>query len=279
MISLKQKIDDSAVLLRSKWAGEDTPIAFLRFADGFATDALLDEEIFSLPLTELPGIPKTSASTSPKLVYGRCGNNGLLLQAGRYCVYDGFGTDPCVLPVCAAVRAGVENILCVDWCGSMRSELKPGTWIVLTDYINGMGTSPLIGNFDIVDDPFVDMTDAFSQELNADFINAAAEENLSPRLVVGYSHCGPQFLSPAEIAMVQNSGADVVTMSLIPEAIAVHALGAKITAVALVTHAAAQYGRRRICKADITEECRYNSATAIKSIRNLIAKLSVEATP
>ena len=62
---------------------------------------------------------------------------------------------------------------------------------------------------------------------------------------------GPTLETPAEYQYVRNTGADAVGMSTVPEAIAAHALGAKILAISLVTNAAAGITGEKLNHAEV----------------------------
>ena len=60
----------------------------------------------------------------------------------------------------------MEQVVLTNACGGINREFAPGTLMLLTDFINMMGTKPLIGPNDERFGPrFPDMTEPYSLEL------------------------------------------------------------------------------------------------------------------
>ena len=109
--------------------------------------------------------------------------------------------------------------------------------MLISDHINFTGQSPLTGPlppppFDV---RFVDMTGAYSPRLRA------AARAVDPSLAEGVyaAFRGPQFETPAEVAMAARAGADLAGMSTVLETIAARHLGLEVLACSLVTNQAA----------------------------------------
>src|SRR5205085_11089493 len=95
----------------------------------------------------------------------------------------------------------------------------------------------------------VDLPDLYAARLRA----LAREVDSSLREGV-YAHWpGPAFETPAEIRMLRTLGADMVGMSTVPEAIAAHALGAEVLALALPTNWAAGIADEKLSHLDVIE--------------------------
>ncbi len=266
---LAEQIPAAAAALPALFPAWDAPEAVVQLGTGFLVENLLDAVEGKAVSADLPGMP---AAPSPAghpmtVLLGRCGSRQVLVFHGRRHLYEGFGIGPCVLPVAAAVRAGVPRVILLSSVGGVREDLKPGTVMVVTDYINNLGASPLAGNQSLAGDrPFPEMRTAFSLELGAQFTNAAAECGICARLGVYQANLGPQFETPAEVIAARRNGADVVGMSLVPETIIARAMGAEVLGIALVANKAAAHTARPPDHEDSLEAGRYRSPAIMRAL-------------
>ncbi|MGA2933106.1 MAG: purine-nucleoside phosphorylase, partial [Acidimicrobiales bacterium] len=131
--------------------------------------------------------------------------------------------------------AGCGTVILTAAVGGIRPDLATGSIMVVEDQLNLTGCSPLSGP------DFVDMADAYSPSLRrlALATPGPAAPGLSPRPGVYAQVLGPQFETPAEVAMLRTAGADVVGMSMALETIAARRAGAEVLGLAVVTNAAA----------------------------------------
>jgi len=248
-----------------------SPVALFQFSSGYDISFLIDEELGSLPLNDLPDIPLLPHPyESPhQLKLCRCAKQQVLILQGHHHLYDGYGINPCVLPIYAAALCGVRNFFLVDICSGIKSKLKPGHWVLITDYINNLGTSPLIGNPVLSNSHFLNMNEPFSHKLTTKLINAGKTVNFSPFLGVLQANLGPQFETPAEVKIAIKNGADVLSMGVVPETIMAHALGASVVSVCLVTNTAA-CNTRLPQKNEIIAECDFCSPQIISAFRQML---------
>ncbi|MBA3333581.1 MAG: purine-nucleoside phosphorylase, partial [Actinobacteria bacterium] len=116
----------------------------------------------------------------------------------------------------------------------------PGMLVLITDHINLMGTSPLVGpNDDALGPRFPDMSDAYDPELRRIAREAAGRLGLEVGEGVYAAWLGPQFETPAEIRFGRAVGADLAGMSTVPEVIAARHLGIRCLGISVVTNMAA----------------------------------------
>jgi len=274
MAGLRTRAETAAAWLREQFPDWRDPAAMVQLGPGFTGAGLFDEELGAVPLAGTPGLPAAATAAAgaagPEWRLGRCGEVQVLLVTGRHYLYEGGGPEPCVLPVCAAALAGIPDFILVDAGGGIREEFKPGTWVLLTDCINNLGASPLIGNPDLGPDPFPDMNDAFSQALNAEVVNGSAAVGLTFRLGAAQINPGPQFDSPLEVAAARRNGADLIGNGLILETIALRALRRRVTGLLLSTCLTASYAARPPTRQDVLEASRYCSARLMRGLRRCL---------
>ncbi len=269
--NLSSRMHAGATALRECFSALNEETVLLQVGTGFDETGLLEDVCGPVPLGDLFPGPRAASPAGHSLdaLFGRSGSQSVLLVRGRRHLYENLGMDECVLPVCASCAAGVRRIIQVSAVGSVRSELKPGTVVAVTDMINNLGTSPLAGNQAMLNTPFPDMTHTFSQQLIGEFINAAAQVGLYPRLGVYQANLGPQFETPAETEIACRNGADVVGMSLVPEALVAHALGANVLGIAIVANQAARAGGRECSHSNVLETVRDASCTVVRALQRL----------
>lgn len=263
MNALKTKATVAATYLREIFPGREVPAFFVQTGSGFRVDSLLDEVDVSLPLSDLPHMPDAASPPGHalRLLSGWTDNIPMLVCAGRRHLYEGFGTLPCVLPVCAAGLAGISSVVLIAAAGGVNPDYSPGTVMVLTDYINNLGTSPLVGTQALGSTFFPAMHEAYSPWLTSSFLNVTAPSPLSPRVGTYQANLGPQYETPAEVEIARRNGADAVGMSTVLETIAARALSMEVLGLALITNTAASVA---------------GAAPVHSEVRNLSAKMSPE---
>ena len=133
----------------------------------------------------------------------------------------------------------MEQVVLTNACGGINREFAPGTLMLLTDFINMMGTNPLIGPNDERFGPrFPDMTEPYSLELRNLAKQTADELGISYQEGVYLGFMGPCYETAAEIHAFAGMGADAVGMSTVPETMVCNYLGMKVLAVSCITNMA-----------------------------------------
>jgi purine-nucleoside phosphorylase len=162
----------------------------------------------------------------------------MLVLGGRPHLYEGLTPVDVVHPLRMGLAAGCHTVVLTAAAGGIRDDLVPGSVMVVDDQLNLTGRSPLVGP------EFVDLVDAYAPRLRT--LALAAPEPaagvLAARPGVYAQLPGPQFETPAEIAMLRTLGADVVGMSMALETVAARQAGAQVLGLALVTNPAAAAG-------------------------------------
>ncbi|MDR3710233.1 MAG: MTAP family purine nucleoside phosphorylase [Capsulimonadaceae bacterium] len=142
----------------------------------------------------------------------------------------------------ALAALGVSGIVATSAVGSVKREISPGTMIVLDDFIDLRG-----GVTTLFEAPrrvrHADFSEPFSEQLRLFILEEAAilgTERTSAPLVypAGVYLCvnGPRYETPAEIRAFATLGADVVGMTVAPEAILARELDLPYANAAIVTN-------------------------------------------
>jgi len=226
-------------------ASPQRPRVALVLGSGLAGLADVAEDAVSIPYGELDGFPKVGsvAGHAGRLVLGLLGGVPVMLFNGRAHQYQGVSALDAAYPARLAAAVGCEVLVVTNAAGGLADDLSVGDLIVLSDHINLMGTSPLIG-WSGPDGgvPFIPMRDAYDSALRAIMHEVAGEQGVALRDGVYVGLLGPSYETPAEVSMLRGLGGDVVGMSTVPETIAARALGLKVLGMSLVTNVAAGFG-------------------------------------
>lgn len=121
--------------------------------------------------------------------------------------------------------------------GSLHASLRPGSLMLVSDHLNLVQRSPLVGEQG--DGRFVDMSNAYCPQLREQARNAALAAGTPLAEGVYAWLMGPQFETPAEIRMLQSFGAQAVGMSTVPETIIARHAGLRVLALSMMTNMAA----------------------------------------
>ncbi len=210
---------DIALVLGSGWGG--------------AAD-LLGETLAEVPAGDVPGfrapvVAGHGATIRSVRVTGSGQPRHALVLGSRTHYYEGRDAQAVAHGVRTAAAAGVQTLVLTNGCGGLRSELLPGTPVLISDHINLTGTSPLTGA------TFVDLTEVYSPRLRE--IARQVDPELTEGVYVQFP--GPHYETPAEVRMAALLGGDLVGMSTALEAIAARHVGLEVLGLSLVTNQAA----------------------------------------
>jgi xanthosine phosphorylase len=203
---------------------------------GGLADAVVDPVI--IPYADLSGFPRPTVSGhAGRLLLGSSAGLPVAVMQGRVHGYEGGGFGAMATAIRTLKAAGAEILFLTCAAGSLRSEVGPGRLVAISDHINLLGFSPLVGpNDDSAGPRFPDMTDAWDPGLRVLLTKAA--EDAGVRLTEGVYAAvpGPSFETPAEVRMLGLLGADLVGMSTAPECVLARHCGLKAAGVACVTN-------------------------------------------
>lgn len=190
-----------------------------------------------IPYAEIPHFPRPSVeSHAGELIVGTLGGKPTAVLSGRAHYYEGYSMREVTFPVRVLRALGVDTLVVTNAAGGMNPLYVAGDIAIVVDHINLMGDNPLIGpNEDSLGPRFPDMSEPYDRSLISLVQGIALSERIRLREGVFVGVAGPNLETRAEYRFLRWAGADLVGMSLIPEAIvAVHA-GMRLLAFAVVT--------------------------------------------
>jgi purine-nucleoside phosphorylase len=210
---------------------------------GSGLGGLADEvqERVEIPYAEIPGWPvSTAVGHAGVLVVGTVGDVPIVVMRGRAHLYEGVGADRAVFGVRVLGRLGVRTLVVTNAAGAINESFRPGQLVLISDHVNLMGTSPLVGgNDDTLGPRFPDLSDAYDPALREAARKAAARVGIEVGEGVYAAWLGPQFETPAEIRFMRAIGGDLAGMSTVPEVIAARHMGIRCLGISVVTNMAA----------------------------------------
>ena len=202
----------------------------------------LADEISSplrIPYRDIPGFPEPGvAGHKGELVAGLLEKVPVLVQAGRFHLYEGHDAATAALPVRVFARLGVKTLIVTNAAGGIRPTFGSGTLMLIADHINLMFHNPLVGPVLEGEERFPDMSDPYDREMRTLAREAAREAHVALEEGVYVALLGPSYETPAEVRMLARLGADAVGMSTVPEVIAARALGIRCLGFSIVTNPA-----------------------------------------
>ncbi len=187
---------------------------------------------------DIEGFPLPSVSGhAGDMLLGTVSGKRVAVLRGRAHAYE-HGNAAVMRPVIETLaQAGVPRLILTNAAGSLNTDMRPGSIMLINDHINFSGMNPLIGEEG--DKGFVSMTDAYDGKIGGAFKQAAASASLKLYEGVYIWFSGPSFETPAEIRAAKIWGADAVGMSTVPEVILARRFGIRVAALSVITNLAA----------------------------------------
>jgi inosine/guanosine/xanthosine phosphorylase family protein len=197
------------------------------------------EEAASFSFTDLPGFPPSGVpGHEGRLVLGRLAGVPVAAFFGRAHFYEGHGMDvPALLPRLSK-ELGADTMLLTAAVGGLVPGEAAGTVVILADHLNMMGVAPLRGWRDGDGMPtFIATTGVYDEALRDLAFERAQALGIPSSMGVYAAMSGPAYETPTEVRMLQATGATVVGMSMVPEALPATALGMRVLGVCSLTNA------------------------------------------
>jgi purine-nucleoside phosphorylase len=190
-----------------------------------------------IPYAEIPGFPATTVEGhAGELVLGTLGGKPAAILNGRVHYYEGYSMAEVVFPVRVARALGARTLIATNAAGGLNPLYAPADIVAVVDHVNLMGDNPLVGkNEEALGPRFPDMSEPYDRAWLALAKQVALEEGIPLREGVLAGVAGPNLETRAEYRFLRWAGADLVAMSLVPEAIAAVHGGLRVLAFAVVT--------------------------------------------
>lgn len=247
-----EKAAEAAEFIKSRYARPIKTAIVLGSGLGAFAEELKDA--VRIPYDEIPHFSESTVEGhAGQLVLGELDGHPIACQQGRFHFYEGYSMDEVTFPIRVFGQLNIENVILTNAAGSLSTEMKPGSLMLISDHINCIGENPLRGANDTRWGPrFPDMTEVYDRSYQ-EIVVEAAEAIANERVASGADkkktdflhrgiYCGlsgPTYETPAEIRMYRLLGADALGMSTVPEAIIARHQGMKLIGISCITNFAA----------------------------------------
>ena len=219
---------------------------------GFLADRLGDA--VRIPYAEIPGFPQpTVQGHAGELVAGTLAGREVIVQSGRFHLYEGHPPSVVTFPVRVFAELGADTLVVTNAAGGIRRTFVSGGIMLISDHINFTGVSPLTGPPLSGEERFPDMSEPYDAELRVAAREVAREIGIGMEEGVYIGLLGPSYETPAEIRAFEHWGADAVGMSTVLEVVAARARGMRCVGFSTVTNAAAGISATTLSHAEVME--------------------------
>ena len=231
--------DQAAAAVRERLDGRSPSVAIVLGSGlGQFAERLIDA--VRIPYDGVPHFPSpTVIGHSGELVAGTLAGRGVLVQSGRFHMYEGHPAALTALPVRVFGRLGVTTLVLTNAAGGIRRSFESGTVMLIADQINLSFRNGLFGPVLPGETRFPDMSDPYDPALRALARDVARARKIPLAEGVYVGLLGPSYETPAEIRMLERLGADAVGMSTVIEVIAARAAGIRCLGFSAITNPAA----------------------------------------
>jgi purine-nucleoside phosphorylase len=231
--------DEAAAAVRTRLDGRAPTVAIV-LGSGLGQFAERLHDAVRIPYDQIPHFPSpTVVGHSGQLVAGTLSGRSVLVQSGRFHMYEGHPAALTALPVRVFGRLGITTLVLTNAAGGIQRSFGSGTVMLIADQINLSFRNGLFGPALPGELRFPDMSDGYDPELRRLAREVALNRKIPLAEGVYVGLLGPSYETPAEIRMLERLGADAVGMSTVIEVIAARAAGIRCLGFSAITNPAA----------------------------------------
>lgn len=237
MSDIRAQITEATEVVRSKSDLQPRVGIILGTGMGALANAVTQSVVLSY--SDIPHFPVPTVEThAGNLHLGMLEGVPVMMMQGRFHYYEGYSMRQITFPVRIMKALGCTMMIVMNATGSMNPLIPRGSIVIAADHINLMGDNPLIGqNDDDLGPRFPDMSEPYSRELIALAEEVALDLGIRVHKGVMIAVTGPCLETAAEYRFFRRIGADIVTMSTVPEVIVANHAGLKVLGMSVVTDA------------------------------------------
>ncbi len=228
------KIQETATWLKNRMTTTPDTAIILGTGLGKLADEITDT--ICIPYKEIPNFPiSTVEGHCGQLIFGKLGAKDIMAMEGRFHYYEGYSMQEVTFPIRVMYELGIKTLFVSNAAGGTNPGFEIGDLMIITDQINALPENPLRGKNFPTGPRFVDMHEAYDQQLIRQAKTIAAEKGIKVQEGVYLATQGPTYETPAEYKMFRTWGADAVGMSTVPEVIVANHCGIKCFGISVIT--------------------------------------------
>ncbi len=235
------------------------------FADTF-------DNAIKIPTHTIPNYPRSTVDGHKgNLVFGEFKKQPIMAVQGRTHYYEGYPISKVTFIVEIMHSLGIKALLVTNAAGSTNKAIKPGDLMLITDQVNFLFQSPLIGE----NHNFTDMSNPYSSDLSLHVEKLALSKGIKLKKGILWTSSGPAYETAAEIRMIQKFGGDAGSMSTAPEVIQANNLGIKTIGVSCITNFATGISKDKLSHDDVTRTALKVKEKFISLVSAIITDISI----
>ncbi|WP_047979991.1 purine-nucleoside phosphorylase [Ornithinibacillus contaminans] len=268
-----QKIKEASQFIESKLTVKPELALVLGSGLGVLAEEIENPTIISYQ--EIPYFPESTVSGHKgQLVIGTLEGKTVLAMQGRFHFYEGYTMQQVTFPMRVMKQLGIQSLIVTNAAGGINETFNPGDLMIITDHINNMGTSPLIGpNDDRLGARFPDMSQGYDKAYIQHALQCAEELNLSVQTGVYVGNTGPAYETPAEVRMLRTLGGDAVGMSTVPEVIVASHGNMRVLGISCISNMAAGILDQPLTHDEVMETTDMVKQNFLQFVKKIISSL------
>jgi purine-nucleoside phosphorylase len=251
--ALVRQVDVAAEAVRQRLGDRRPKVAVVLGSGlGFLADQI--GSAVRIPYSDIPGFPSTTViGHGAELVAGQLAGKQVIVQSGRFHLYEGHDASITAFPARVFASLGVDTLILTNAAGGIRRTFSSGTVMLIADHINLTFRNPLFGPCLPGEERFPDMSDPYDKHLRSLAREVSRTKRIALDEGVYIQLLGPSYETPAEIRMADRLGADAVGMSTAVEVIAARARGLRCLGFSVVTNLASGISPTTLNHAEVME--------------------------
>lgn len=265
-------IELAAEFLKGRLKGFGPSVAIV-LGSGLGGLAESVERATRVPYRDIPGFPEAGvAGHSGELVLGELEGVRVLLQSGRFHLYEGHDPETVALPVRVFHELGIRTLIVTNAAGALRATFRPPALMLIVDQVNLMSRSFLAGPVVPPEERFPDMSQPYDAGLRRVAREVALAQGIALEEGVYLGVLGPSYETPAEIRMMQRLG-DAIGMSTVPEVVVARARGMRVLGISTLTNLAAGISPTPLSHQEVLEAGRAVAQDLERLVRGILPRL------